>query len=291
MHSKSDNMNAVKTSIVIPLVVATIFSSCENKPEAKTNDTPAPVDSITFAAGVPLSDSANEVAYDSISFPADTSFPAIILRTGNFHQDEVKDGAPSENWYGLFKGTTHYLAATHITAKRAFDPVVDEDSLTEKTGWEIEVQNKDTCIILMARVPAELKNRQVQEILLSKNKIMPGDTITFNYQGVAYTLTATGGKKKTQDDPVYYEVWNYKLYLTANKNGQKTQELLSAQPNFDDHMIQILFAGDIDADGLPDLIIDNSPHYNVELPTLYLSKPAEVGHLLKAVGQHSAVGC
>jgi hypothetical protein len=92
-------------------------------------------------------------------------------------------------------------------------------------------------------------------------------------------------------NPQWLEIWNYKLYLTASRNGQSIIELLVAQPNFDDQMIKILFAGDIDGDGFLDLIIDTSRHYNSTIPTLYLSKPAAGGHLVKPVGQHETVGC
>ncbi len=84
---------------------------------------------------------------------------------------------------------------------------------------------------------------------------------------------------------------NYKLYLTANINGKETTQLLIAQPNFDDNMIEIIFAGDIDGDNLMDFIIDTSRHYNMFSPTLYLSKPAGKGQIVKPVGSHVIVGC
>ncbi len=55
--------------------------------------------------------------------------------------------------------------------------------------------------------------------------------------------------------------------------------------------IYIMFAGDIDGDTIPDLIIDTSWHYNAEVPTLYLSKPAEKNQLLKVMGMHVTTGC
>jgi hypothetical protein len=56
-------------------------------------------------------------------------------------------------------------------------------------------------------------------------------------------------------------------------------------------MIRILFAGDIDGDGKFDLLIDTSRHYNASNPTLYLSKPAEKGKIIKPIGVFTSVGC
>jgi hypothetical protein len=51
---------------------------------------------------------------------------------------------------------------------------------------------------------------------------------------------------------------NYKLYITATIKGEAHKNLLVAQQNFDDQMIKLIFAGDIDGDGILDLIIDTS---------------------------------
>ena len=56
-------------------------------------------------------------------------------------------------------------------------------------------------------------------------------------------------------------------------------------------MTSIIFSGDIDGDGLLDLVIDLSNHYNVSNPALFLSKPATSDNAVKLVGQHLRVGC
>ena len=62
-------------------------------------------------------------------------------------------------------------------------------------------------------------------------------------------------------------------------------------PNFDDALTSLLFVGDIDGDDIPDLIIDTTSDYNAEVPTLYLSRPAKSGDLLKVMGMHGSTGC
>lgn len=56
-------------------------------------------------------------------------------------------------------------------------------------------------------------------------------------------------------------------------------------------MINLIFVGDIDGDGILDLIIDTSRHYNATSPTIYLSRPADNGEVVKPIGGHTSVGC
>jgi hypothetical protein len=230
------------------------------------------------------------VSYDYSYFPIDSLFTIKVLTVGTFHDDEVWESADKEKWFGLFKSNTgFYLQETKLKTKRVYDQIVDENE-NEKTGWEVQTINKDTSIILI-EASKFLTPHNVQQATLSKEQVYPGDTLRINYLGIDYKIFATGGKKKVQNDPEWFDVWNYKLYLTATIKGQQKTSLLVAQPNFDDQMINLIFAGDIDGDGILDLIIDTSRHYNATSPTIYLSRPADNGEVVKPIGGHTSVGC
>lgn len=239
---------------------------------------------------------ANEIAvdtdsivYDYSTFPVDSTFATKVLIVGTFHSDEVWNGADKEKWFGLFRGKTgFYLAETKLKTERINDVVLDD--VGQNTGWKVQTANKDTSIILIERL-SFFERHTVKRAVLPKNRIFPGDTVRTNYLGVDYSLYATGGKKKLINDPEGFELWNYKLYITATIKGQIHRSLLAAQPNFDDNMISLIFAGDIDGDGILDLVIDTSRHYNATSPTVYLSRPAEKGEIVKPVGGHTSVGC
>ena len=255
-------------------------------------DTPVVVDTlatevITVASKTTYRDT---ITYDYTYFPIDSTLETKVMMVGNFHGDEVWDNASQMNWFGLFEGANgYYIRQTKIRTTRVNDPIVDA-SEEEKTGWEVRAVNKDTCLILIEPLPF-LRDRAIQSVELPQYYVYPGDTISFNYLGLDYKLFATGGKMKVQDDPEWFEVWNYKLYLTATVNGKQHRSLLVAVPNFDDQMINLIFAGDIDGDGIVDLIIDTSRHYNMLSPTLYLSRPADKGEVIKPTGAHTSVGC
>lgn len=221
----------------------------------------------------------------SAEFPVDEQLPMKILTTGTFHEEEVWEGVEKGLWMGLFKGGEgYYLAPTSVQATKVFDPVVDEDE-TEKTGWQVTTSNPDSALLLMEAKPA-MKAGNVKALPMLKEVIDPGDRWQFSYGGEDYVLYATG---ETGKEPL--AVKNYKLYLSTVGAKQKAPQLLVAQPSFDDRMIRLLFIGDMDGDNKPDLIIDTSPHYNMQKPTLYLSGAAGTDEITKPVAAHRFVGC
>lgn len=283
-------MTTTKKAALIASFAVFALAACNNSnQQGNTENQTASLDTLYSATSNEVTDK-DTIVYDKFTFPVDSIYSTKVMGVGTFHHDEVLENASKLKWFGLFQGEKGcYLAKAKIRTKNVHDPIVDEDE-DEKTGWEVSVTNKDSCLILIESLPF-LANRKIPAMELAKNYIYPGDTIVFRYLENEYTLFATGGKKKVQDDPEWFEVWNYKLYLTATIKGQQQRSLLVAQPNFADHMINLLFAGDIDGDSVLDLIIDTSNHYNGESPTIYLSRPAENGEVVKPVGGYSWVGC
>lgn len=220
-----------------------------------------------------------------LSLPEDT---AKILTTGRFHEGEVWEGADKEEWFELYRDDTSYhLSKILIETRRVKDEIMDMEG--EISGWEVSSPHSFESVILIAGV-GFLQEKTINKINLSKNELFPGDTVSFEYKGTGYALFSTGEIKKSNSaEPD--EITDYKLYLTTAKKEESTTQLLVAEPHFDGAMTSIIFAGDIDGDDIPDLIIDRSNHYNVRSPALYLSKPAPKGRLLKLMGEHRTVGC
>lgn len=215
-------------------------------------------------------------------------YPATILTTGQFHEDEVGKEDRNRSWYGIFQNSNgYYIDTTRIVTKRVQDPVDEDGTLN---GWDVKTTNSDTSLLLFAGVNG-IDKHQIKPVSLRKNEILPGESVTYTYNGITYTLYATGNKHKENAKSDYYIVNNYQLFITATVNGTERTQLLVSSRGFDDEMIDILFAGDIDGDNIPDLIINTSYHYNAIVPTLYLSKPAGEKEVLKVMGWHVSVGC
>lgn len=273
-------MNFIKLTMLLLSIAISGLSGCNN---------PVPKKEIHESGKISDTLLVNSTAKDSTQ-EDQTVFPINILTTGTFHSDEVWENAGNMKWIGLFNGPTgYYLKETKLKINHVYDPVLDEDESVQ-TGWEISTFEKDTTVILIQALPY-LKNRKIRSIPITKNCIYPGERVSFSYMGIDYSLSATGTKKKESEESDWYVVSDYKLYLTAKINGKRCKTLLTSQKMFDEAMVYLIFAGDLDGDGIVDILLDNSNHYNATAPTLYLSKPAEKGQVVKSVGSHTSVGC
>ncbi|RFS20070.1 hypothetical protein DVR12_20330 [Chitinophaga silvatica] len=267
--------------IFIPLSLITLFCSCNLL--AKKTDTSLAKDSVSRGNYPVAAAYATEAEYTNPTiFPIDSSYGKMI-RVGNYHSDEVEEGDTALTYVGLFRSATdYYFKTAPVFINHAKDAIVDEDD--EITGWEVKTTpTQDSSIFLIANMQ-QLDGQRFNALNLSKTQILPGDSLELFLEGKRYLLYATGNRVGDS-----YE--NYKLFLSAQRNGKAVVELLAEILSFDDQMVSIILAGDLDGDKELDLLIDTSYHYNLEAPTLYLSKPAAEGHLLKVVARHNSVGC
>jgi hypothetical protein len=272
---------------LFPVVVFILFSCNNGSVKSSGNNSAPGLKTQDKVAGIDNDQHTKNAAISE--YPDDSVYTANILTTGIFHEDEVSKDDAQRKWFGIFKDKDgFYISNTTIKTKKVKDVVTDEDD--QKTGWQVITDIKDTSVLLIS-APDYLSNRRISRAELEKNQIFPGEKISFSYEGKTYTLYATGNKQKEDADTNAYVVTDYRLFLKSTIQGKEREQLLAAHKSFDDTMITILFAGDIDGDHIPDFIINTSDHYNAEVPTLYLSKPAPRGQLLKVVGRHIGVGC
>lgn len=220
---------------------------------------------------------------DTLTIPRYQKYPLQLLTKSRFHKGELNDSVSYEDWIGLFrKDSEYYIKEAKVLIKHVHNPIVD--GIDEKSGLQVTIENDSSeNILLLADLP--LKEGLVPHEGLDSWVVSPGDTVSFSFLNYDYTLYATG--YKTSKD--HYNPLNYKLWLYSNY--QQRPQLLVAHGAFSDEYIDIRWAGDIDADGKLDLLIDTSNHYNKNAPTLYLSSFAENENLLKIVAMLIGLGC
>lgn len=271
--------------VLLFLVVFNLFSCTRNAPRSVNKKKSILKAPISTKKAIP-----SNIRNIETNFPQDTIYPAYILTAGGvFHVDEVDPKLVKFSWQGLFKADSgYYIAPTTIKISKDYDAVLDEEG--QKTGWNVTHSVKDTAILLISSI-SQLQHGRIDSIGLHSDHLLPGEQQQFIYKNVKYTLYATGIKKIERPGSDAYQVSNYKLFIRAVINGHKYDQLLVSVSNFDDALTRILFVGDMDGDGIPDFIIDTTADYNEEIPTLYLSSPAEKGALLKVMGMHPTVGC
>jgi len=226
------------------------------------------------------------VAPPAIYELTDTNHYVSILNETTYHGDEIPEDVDQQSWIGLYVDKPHYfLEEITVNAERVNDPIVDEDAAA-KTGWQITGSHPGESMVLMQGI--EVETGEIIHSRLSSHEIMPGDTVTFILEGKSYALFASGN---AVDMGGWFSCENYKLFLRGEKNGKTITQLLVAHEDFDDTMIQVIFAGDIDRDHFPDFLLDNARHYNVSLPTLYLSSQAGDLQFVEITGWLESYGC
>ncbi|HCO67108.1 MAG TPA: hypothetical protein DIT04_05025 [Dysgonomonas sp.] len=225
-------------------------------------------------------------------YPPATGLPLKAIITRTLHQDEASKDMENMKWYGLFKSQSGYYVSSAVLVMRpAYDPMVDlrEDDESTWTGWDVSTINIDEAIILISR-DANLKSGDVKyDPKLQGIVIRPGGSIDFEFNSIKYKLYAEGEVINAEWDPQEKVIHNYRLYLEAEMVGEKKTQLLAATPFLDDAEFEIMFVGDIDSDGIVDLVINTHHHYNIYRPTVYLSSFAGRQEITRPVALHESV--
>lgn len=119
--------------------------------------------------------------------------------------------------------------------------------------------------LLIFKIP-NVRIGPIDAIAIKKPLLVPDDTLTFTFQGSNYQLLAQGidpQKYNYQDTPNAY----YQLAIAIDN----TTKTFFYQDAYNDTVTEILFIGDLDADGKLDFILSSPKDYEEERIILILS--------------------
>lgn len=265
--------NFVFVFIIISLV------SCNNK-QSQVNDNS--VDTITIAADTTTliekdtDDIANieldEEYIQNFSYKGINIFEPRVYESTDFTKQLLHIMQPLA---GLFhKGNKYELKECKIVKNNVY-----EDECSGSTMLEPTLDIKGNCLYLIKGLKSFDKN--VLDTVPANIKVWLNKTHSFTFNNTGYQFRSEGKliSKNGSGDEYYENIRDYKLYLST---GDKTQCIVQMK-YFADTMTEILFIGDLDKDGKPDLIISSPDHYESNRLLLFLSSYAGSNEIVKLV--------
>ena len=192
-----------------------------------------------------------------------------VLGRGEFHGSEVsaEDG---EIWLGLFvHGREQWLAPVELRVMPVFDGIMDDPGQT--TCRRVYCDCGEPLLFLRSSGPVFIQG-PLAPLVAKPLQMYPGDSIGF-HSGQGFAAKEEG------------------LYLVR---GTASQLLAVPYPRNDNEgrRLQIAWAGDLDGDGMMDVILNHRFHYNVYINyRVFLSSLAKPGDLVREAASFIAVGC
>lgn len=218
-----------------------------------------------------------------------------LLTLGSFHHDEVQAEDGEEWWAAMRTRTGLVLRPVRIRVQTVFDPIADAEG--EATGKEVslaEPVDDDTCVFLVKGL-ADASERPISTLFEGYLFVFPKQDVLFG--SGAHRIGLASRAAKNADGTVSYELQARTLPReTGVGKMSKPQTLYSVSgmhegPPFDGSCGVVEWIGDLDGDGRWDFIVNQTNHYNVNEPTLFLSTLAEEGEIAGRAATFRTVGC
>ncbi|GAB3196403.1 hypothetical protein ABID22_002929 [Pontibacter aydingkolensis] len=278
--------------LLLPLV---LFFSCKQSADKAVTGPPT-----DHAVAIEEDeDEAGKKEHIYIAYEADTTdlapepdTPLKLLLEGSFHKQEVWQGAEKRSWLAVFyEDGRYYLRPASLQVKPTYDPVADSDQ--EINGKRIisgrEVISQDSNTVFFLTGLEKYKEGELDTVAFTSNIIPANKTLTYTFKGRPYSIKAYGDSTQLSEGKYSYK--DYRWKVSGSKKGKRIEQTLAEDEQFEKSIYMLLWAGDLDRDGVPDLLIDISNHYNISTIALFLSSKAEKGKLYKKVAVFQTIGC
>lgn len=220
---------------------------------------------------------------------------AVQILTAGLHHGEDVTAESGPDWWGIFpEGDGFTLQSAPVTITQEFDVVVDEEG--EATGKRVKVPQEAEPVLLVRGIKG-LAAGSLNSVRLDSSQpfLYPGQFLWLRFtnegrQSQAASIVAQGESTTIEyDTPVFT---NYRLLLRVRKNQEvHVQEFVAVEPFWTGSAPRIVWAGDLDRDGMVDILLDVPEHESNTHYVLYLSGAAKEGELVGKVAEWMTTGC
>lgn len=229
---------------------------------------------------------------DTTSLAPEPATPLKLMLEGSFHKQEVWQDAEKKAWLGVFyENGRYFLRPTKLLVNPTYDPVFDSDQEVDGrriiSGREVISQDSNTVFFLTGL--HKYREGELDTVSFTRSIIPAHKTLAYTFNGKPYTIKAYGDSTLISGNEYSYR--NYGWKVSGFKRGKRLEQTLAEDEQFNESIYTLLWAGDLDRDGIPDLLIDVSNHYNVSSIALFLSSMADRGKLYKKVAVFETIGC
>lgn len=227
-----------------------------------------------------------------------------IQPLGAFHGGEAvaRDG---QTWLTLWLDAAAgaaRLAPARVRVAAVEDPLLD--AAGQRTGEEVSVpksaRDSETPLMLLRSGRVRAGAVTVAAVDARSVEGLPGYTFRLNGRESRLDTRCEPRPAPATEDNGDLQYVRCRLIFNVDGADQTLLEMDASRSAGvalgpwilgNDAAPRLLFAGDLDRDGRLDLIFDATDHYNLSLPTLFLSSAAGSGRFLRRMSEHRAVGC
>lgn len=228
------------------------------------------------------------VTVDSTDLSPEPSDDIKILLTGSFHKEEVWQGAQHKEWLALtFENGNYILQPAKLSVKPVYDPIVDQDTL--HISGRMVSGDKENIVVFITGL-TDFRKGKIDTVTFEEDVLAPSKKISLPFKKGSYNLQAFGDSSLV-NGAGYYSIKDYGWKVSGIKKGKKIEQVLAEDKEFDAATYVLLWMGDLDNDGIPDIIADLSNDYNGSKITLFLSSRAPKNKLYFKAASFETVGC
>lgn len=211
--------------------------------------------------------------------------PISIIAAGDYHEEEVAN-SPVSGWLALIRsGDGSALVDAEMKIETLPDSLADAED-GPFTGKRVTTAPSTGVVVLLQG--GGLRTGRINEAQVT-GSLSGLSAKTIAFAGKTYSLDARGACDDRRDPCAWtLSQGTREQVLASVRASQYTKGVLDT----DSEKTGLLWAGDLDADGKLDLVIDVSDHENASANIrVFLSSHAEGLEIVGEAGVFDAVGC